>query len=92
MPTTCVRCGKEVGLLELVSFNRQTRRCSRCSSETLLALQHFRNAFLGFSQAGLTPEKWNKVVQGASIERLDLQEALAFIQGDALNLIERILA
>lgn len=92
MSTTCVRCGKEVGLLELVSFNRQTGRCSRCTNETLQALQRFRVAFLNFAQRGLTPQKWSQLVQGAASERLDLREALVFVQGDALNLIERILA
>jgi len=92
MPTTCVRCGKEVGLLELVTFNRQTGRCKKCTTQNFEALQRFRATFLSFSQGGLTPEKWNKLLQGAANERLDLHEAQAFVQGDTLNLIERVLA
>ncbi len=92
MPTTCVRCGKDVGLLELVTFNRQTGRCSKCSSETLQALHRFRAAFLNYSRTMLTPQDWAKLVQGAASERLDIREAQAFIQPDILNLIERVLA
>lgn len=92
MPTTCVRCGKEVGLLELVTFNRHTGRCSKCTNESLQALNRFRGAFLNYSSTHLTPEKWDTLLKGASMDRLDLREALAFIQKDALNIIERTLA
>lgn len=89
----CVRCGKEVGLLGSVTFNKRTGRCSSCEKLTKQALDRFRQAFLSFSQDGvISPDEWARLGLGASREFLDINEALSYIRGDALNLLERTLA
>ncbi len=88
----CVRCGKEVGFIGSLAFNKRTGRCGNCESETLQVLNRFRTAFLNFCSDGvLTDEKWARLLAGAASERLDTNEALAFIRGDALNLLDRTL-
>lgn len=92
MPT-CLRCGKEVGLLGSMSFNKQTGRCGSCEKLNKQALDRFRQAFLSFSQDGvISPDEWARLSSGASKENIDINEALAYVRGDALNLLERTLA
>jgi hypothetical protein len=92
MPTTCVRCGKKVGLLERITYYQQTGCCIKCTIEKNRALQHFRIVFLYYSGNTLTLENWNKLVREAASERISLGEALAFIQDDSIKLVERNLA
>jgi len=90
--STCVRCGKDVGFIGSLTFNKHTGRCGNCESETLQALNRFRTAFLNFCSDGvLTNEKWARLVAGAASEHLDMNEVLAFIRGDALNFLDRTL-
>ncbi len=91
MPT-CVQCRTEVGFIGSLGFNRQTGRCSKCEGETRQALSRFRAAFLSFCRDGiLTKEKWSSLLAGAANDRLNINEALAFICGDVLNLLDRLL-
>src|SRR5438874_13369244 len=87
MPT-CVRCGKEVGLLGSFAFNNRTSRCGKCEREMLQALTRFRQAFLNYCQDGiLTPQEWEWLRTGSAQEGLNITEALAFVRGDALNFL-----
>ena len=79
MPT-CVQCRTEVGFIGSLGFNRQTGRCSKCEGETRQALSRFRAAFFSFCHDGiLTKEKWSSLLAGAANDRLNINEALAFI-------------
>lgn len=92
MPT-CVRCGKDVGLLGSIGFNKQAGRCGSCEKANKQALDRFRQAFLSFSQDGIiSPDEWTRLSMGASKENIDMNEALAYIRGDALHLLEQTLA
>src|SRR5712692_8511188 len=88
----CVRCGKDVGFIGSLAFNKQTGRCGSCEGENLQALRRYQMAFLHFCSDGtLTPEKWAALSAGAAGDRLSMNEALAFIRGDALNFLDRTL-
>src|SRR5436853_5766422 len=88
----CIKCRKEVGFLGAISFNKRTQRCSTCESATREALGRFRGAFLNFCRDDiLTPQEWTSLQQGAASDQLDINEALAFLRGDALNLLQRTL-
>jgi hypothetical protein len=89
---TCVRCNKDVGFLGSISFNKQTGRCGACEKANRQALDHFRQAFVSFSQDGIiTADEWARLSMGAAKENVDMNEAFAFVRGDALNLLERTL-
>ena len=91
--TTCTRCNSDVGLLGALSFNRATGRCGKCEGEIKQKLARFRQAFLAYSQDGtLSPVEWEYLRSGAVQEGLSLAEALEFIRGDALHLLDRTLA
>ncbi len=88
----CARCNKEVGLLGLLNFNKQTGRCGKCQGEVAKALNHFRQTFIAFCQdAMLSPREWTELQNLAYQSALDWQEALAFVRADALNYLERVL-
>lgn len=88
----CVRCGKQIGLLGALRYNKQTGRCGKCEGETQKALLRFRQAFLDFSRDDiLSPDEWERLQQTTARERLDMTEALTFVRGDTLHLLERTL-
>ena len=90
---TCVRCKKEVGLLGAMAFNKHTGRCGPCEKANKQSLDRFRQAFLSFSQDGIiSAEEWAKLATGSVRENIDMHEALIYVRGDALNLLERTLA
>jgi len=92
MPT-CVRCNSNVGLLGSLTFNRTTGRCSKCEGEMREKLARFRQAFLAYCQDGdLTPQESEWLRAGATQEGLSIIEALEFVRGDALHLLDRNLA
>ena len=92
MPT-CVRCNTGVGFLGTLSFNRTTNRCGKCEGEIRQKLTRFRQAFLAYCQDGiLSPQEWEALRTGATQEGLSITEALEFIRGDALHLLDRTLA
>jgi tellurite resistance protein len=93
MPT-CKRCGKESsGFLAGLKFNAATGRCSTCEKEAKKALDRFREAFLAFSQDGIiSAEEWARLQRGVATDKIELEEALAHVRGDALNFLERTLA
>ncbi len=92
MPT-CSRCSKEIGLLGSFGFNQHTGRCRACEREVNDSLDRFRKAFVRYAQDGiLSPDEWRKLTTGAAKRRIDMDEALAYVRGDAMNLLERTLA
>ncbi len=89
---SCIRCGKEFnGISSLLSFNRETKRCKGCDADVQQALTRFRYAFLNFTNTILTSEEWQVLLNGAHNDRLDINEALAFVRADALNHLNRLL-
>jgi 5-methylcytosine-specific restriction endonuclease McrA len=89
----CNRCRNDVGLLGRLNFNSQTGRCGKCEKETNQALTHFRAAFLQASADGeLTGQGWGVLGSIISQYNLDTQEAMAYVRGDALHFLERVLA
>ncbi len=90
---TCQHCGKEIGLFgSLVGFNRQTGRCSACETQVRAIFTRFRQAFLAACADGLiTPDEWGHLAGMIAQENLQLDEALAFVRGDALAFLERSL-
>lgn len=90
---TCVRCGNEAGFVGSLNFNKVTGRCGKCENEVKQALQRFRVAFLNYTQDGvISPYEWASLQAGAQSDRLNMFEALAFVRGDALNLLDRTIA
>ena len=89
----CTRCHTDVGLLGRISFNGQKGRCGKCDREVHQALQQYRAAFLKAAEdAVLTGQEWNWLNAIVYENRLDINEALEFIRGDALHFVERALA
>ena len=90
----CSRCGKDFGVLAAaVKFVKETGRCKACEKEYRGALNSFRQAFLDFSKDGIiSSEEWQRLIRGSAQNRLDYHEALAFVRGDALELLDRTLA
>ena len=93
MPT-CMRCGIEVnGISSLFTFNKQKGRCKNCDLATQQALLRFRETFLQISSRGsFSPENMKPLSTVVFNERIDMREALEFIQADALNLLNRTLS
>jgi len=91
--SVCSRCGKEVGVLSgLLTFNKQTNRCGKCESEVRNILNQFRQSFIQVCQDGiLSNQKLQWLYGNISREQVDWNEALSFIRGDALHLMERAL-
>jgi uncharacterized protein (UPF0248 family) len=89
----CIRCNKDVGLLGRLTFNNKTHRCGRCEAEVQQARVNFRNAFISACADGvITPLEWIQLRSRAASDRLDLNEALTYVRGDALHFIERTLS
>ncbi len=90
----CKRCGKQVtGIGSLLTFDRRTGRCSTCEGDVRTRLVHFRRAFLEACRDGILPaERLTELVRSITAGRIDLAEALEYVRGDALNLLERNLA
>src|SRR5690349_17039589 len=90
----CVRCRKETGVLGgLLGFNKQTGRCSSCESQVKQSLNHFRHAFIHFSQDDvLSPQEWQQLQSLTLQGGVDWNEALQYVRGDALHFLERVLA
>lgn len=89
----CLRCGKEIGIFDLLGYNKQTGRCGRCEKEAQQALRSFREAFTAFCRTSmLTDADWQTLQHGADRDRIPLEEALAYVRADALNLLERSLS
>lgn len=89
----CSRCKRNLGFLDKLAYNKKAQRCAKCDNEVRWALNKFRKAFLDACQdAILTDEEWHVLTTSLSNAGVDQSEALEFIRGDALNLIERTLA
>lgn len=92
MPT-CIRCQKDVGFLGSLTFNKQTQRCGKCSSEVNKELNSFRQIFLGVCQTGaFNQQNLQMLHTQAQSNGLDWNEALAFVRSDSLQFLERYLA
>lgn len=92
-PPTCIRCGRSVSLLSLVSYNKQTKRCSKCDGEVTTQLTKFRQFFLQYCADGvLHASEWASLRAATDAVQIEWGEALAFIRGDALTFLERTLA
>ncbi|NJK82259.1 MAG: HNH endonuclease [Chloroflexaceae bacterium] len=88
----CVRCSKEIGLLERFNFNKEMGRCGKCEREVAKSLQQFRHAFLKYaSDSILSPEEWSNLEHGCQLDRVPLPEALSFVRSDALAFLDRTL-
>ena len=86
----CRRCGREFGFLDRLGHGHY---CRTCSSQIGQLLQLFRAKFLEMTRYGsLNSTDWIALQSLAAQERLDMQEALAFIYKDAVGLIERFVA
>jgi hypothetical protein len=89
----CKRCGIEVsGISSFFTFKRRKGRCKNCEIATQQALIRFREAFLRVSREGVfTLEKLQYLSTMAADLNIDMEEALEFIQTDALSLLDRTL-
>jgi 5-methylcytosine-specific restriction endonuclease McrA len=92
MPT-CSYCQKEVNaIVGLFSFNKKTGRCKKCESEIGKKLSNFRQKFLEVSRSGIINQfNLNLLYQSAQQNDLIWSDALEFVRGDALHLMERAL-
>jgi len=89
----CSRCGTQVGVLGLLSFNAQTARCGKCDKQVRGYYDYFRRLFIDYCRDGiLSPEEWSHLQDTAPQYQLDRQTALSYVRADALNFIERQLA
>ena len=88
----CLRCRRDAGLLGRLSFNKQTGRCGKCEQDVQQFVVGFRQAFLNAFGGGLmTDAQWAGLAQYAAANYVNLSEALAFIRGDGLHVLERTL-
>jgi hypothetical protein len=89
----CGHCGKEVGVWSgLLTFNKQTSRCGKCETEIRNILNQFRQSFIQICQDGvLSEQKLQWLYNSISRAHVNWNEALTFIRGDALHLLERVL-
>ncbi len=89
----CRRCGNEVGgFSSFFTFNRRTGRCKNCEAAVQQALIRFRETFLRLTADGIfTVEKSQYLAKVIASDRIEMQEALAFIRADALSLLDRTL-
>ncbi len=91
-PNSCIRCGKDIGFFGRFSFNKQTGRCNKCEGEVQKALYQFRQQFLKFCEDGvLTDQEWENLQETIRHHRIDREDALAYVRGDALHFLERTL-
>jgi hypothetical protein len=89
----CRRCGREFGFLARLGHDKKDHYCRTCSSQIGQLLPYFRAKFLEVTRYGsLNSTDWIALQSLAAQERLDMQEALAFICKDAVGLIERSVA
>lgn len=90
---SCIRCNNDVGFLGSLNFNSRTGRCGKCEKEVQQALNYYRQVFVGFCLDGvLSPKEWLDLQNIAQQHRVNWQEALSYVRGDALNFLERVLA
>lgn len=89
----CARCKKEIGFIgSLLSFNQKTGRCGDCEKKTTHELNRFRRAFIKYCEDGiLSPKEWDSLRNVSQKVGLAWDEALRFVQTDALQLLERTL-
>lgn len=91
--SNCSRCGRNLGLLDKLGYNKKAQRCAKCDNEVRWALNQFRKAFLDACQdAIITDTEWQLLTAILTKANVDLAEALEYVRGDALNLVERTLA
>ena len=89
----CRRCGREFGFLNRLGHDKKDHYCRTCSSQIGQLLPFFRTKFLEVTRYGsLNSTDWMALQRLAAQERLDMQEALAFISKDAVELIHRSVA
>jgi hypothetical protein len=92
MPT-CNRCHSDVGLLGRLSFNSQRGRCGKCEDEVRKALAYYRAEFLRAAEDGvLTGPELNILKSVIDAYRLDTNEALEYVRGDAIHFVEKALS
>lgn len=93
MPT-CIKCKKEIGFFgNLLGFNKNTQRCGSCEKFLQIELNKFRQTFINIYQDGILSEQKVKYLHSQTQQSaLNWQEALFFIRGDSLRLLERYLA
>jgi hypothetical protein len=85
----CFRCGNAVGKLRLIIGHA---RCQKCEDDTRSWFAHIRGKFLTACSDGiLTQAEWNELKADVEGARLDWDEWLAHIRGDALHFVERTL-
>jgi hypothetical protein len=89
----CTHCQKEVNAIaSLFNFNKQTGRCKKCDTEINKKLSNFRQKFLEISSSGILNQfSLNVLYESAQQNDLIWSDALGFVRGDALNLMERAL-
>lgn len=88
----CICCGKKPGLFGSLSFHKETGRCGNCEEKIRKALLKFQQAFILYTKDDtLSIEEWGSLQRGSAKEGLDWQEALTFVQADAIKFLERML-
>lgn len=86
----CVRCGTNVHPFSFRSFSKVTGRCNKCDSEIERAVIRFINAFREFAADGvLTRAEWKQLEELASLENVDINEALHYASPDITELIRK---
>src|SRR5690349_20835990 len=87
----CGRCGKEFSFFDRLDFDKKTHRCRTCNIQIEQALQRFRAKFLEVTSHGtLNSIEWSALQHLAAQERLDMSEALTFINKDAVIFVQRV--
>src|SRR5205814_2881299 len=90
--THCSRCGKELGFIDRIGFDKQIPYCRTCSNQLHQSLQRFRKTFLDATRSGVfSGNEWAALQYVGTQERLDVAEAFAFILKDSIALVERVI-
>src|SRR5207248_1200757 len=87
----CERCDKDFNFFDRFGLDKKTHRCRTCNIQIERALQRFRTKFLEVTSHGtLNNIEWSALQHLAAQERLDMSEALAFINKDAVIFVQRV--
>jgi len=86
----CVRCQNEIKGLSKLFYSSKTGRCDKCEGEVEQGLKAFRQGFIKFCEDGIIQdEEWNKLQYGVNKYRLNWEECIGYVRGDAIHFLER---
>lgn len=91
MAQFCIRCGKQMGMLESFTAGPYMR-CKDCTRSVRQLLQEWRAQFLATLSSGRLFQEWASLQQWLQQQHLSIDEATGFVQEETLSLLEQVFA